>query len=123
MRRNLCNRTNSQKLDVWDGLISHLEQGYPVESYAAASKEEIEQLMIEDPDVYDISMIQQATRTGQQAWLRIGHKQATGRCTGSSQSWRYSMANLYGWTDSVKQDISSKGNISVSVIQYGSQGA
>lgn len=105
---------------VFKKLLSHLRQGYSIDSFEMLAPQAIQEYIKEFPDEFIASEIERATRAGKNEWESIGKRQATGDCLGNSRSWYYNMANRYGWREKVDIEADHKGSVSINVVSYAS---
>lgn len=108
-----------ERKKLFKKLCGHIESGYSLDCFPELSDSSITFMMKEYPGEFVEEELICSIRRAKMMWEDIGHRQASGNCLGNSRSWFYNMINRYGWHEKseVKQDV--KGQVSVSIVNYG----
>lgn len=90
---------------IRDAYLDHIASGQVRESFnyrngdIRCHKRTVDRFIRERPDIFDEDSIDFAEAKRFQTMLQIGIDQATGKCSGSSPSWKFIMQNMFGWRE------------------------
>jgi hypothetical protein len=118
-RRRNMKESEVERRKIFRELLTHLRAGYSVDCFAILSDTMIKTCLDTYPKEFVREDFEDALRDGKSGWESIGRRQAEGTCLGNSRSWYYNMANRYRWSDRQQVETEHKGQVSVSVINYG----
>jgi hypothetical protein len=118
-RKKKAENCEVERRKIFKELLTHIEAGYSINCFPAISETTIDKWMKLYSKEFNEEDLQAAIRKGQAGWEIIGRRQSTGECLGNSRSWFYNMAHRYKWSDKVDVSLEHKGQVNISVVNYG----
>lgn len=117
-RQALFHSNAAYRVEVFEGLLKHLRDGFSVDCYSPCSVRLIEESYVKYPLEFDKGAIEEAICDGKAGWEALGKAQANGTCMGNSRTWFYNMSHRYKWSDRQTIDSNVQGSVSVNVVNY-----
>ena len=112
-------QSQTKRQRVCKELKKHLAEGLSINCFTGCGGRLLQRLIKEFPEDFDLEDIDYAKDKGMNWWEKLGKSQASGENCGNSRTWFYNMSNRYGWSDKVDLKADIKGNVNVSVVNYG----
>lgn len=118
--QKLENDKNERK-KIFKELCEHVASGFSLDCFPPLNVNSIQRYLNLFKEEFIQEELDMAMRQGKISWEEIGRRQANGQCMGNSRSWYYNMANRYGWREKIDIEAEHKGNVNVSIVNYGSR--
>ncbi len=99
-------QTQKERKELCEQVCEHLRKGLSQECFSKCDWDTVERVIKDHPKDFPADRLRQARKKGREFWEKIGVRQSvTGK--GSAASWKFNMANRYGWAE--KQDHTTGG--------------